>query len=269
MFIQNFVNPNTVQGNTQRLATGAPEPMESGYNNRVTTLASGEEGGNNNIPKPKPDITTLALGEEGGTTYAMHEEGGGGIPDITTRATWEEGGDATTLALGEEGGGIPDISTLALGEEGGNTTSVTLDTQSVKTLKSLGDILGDQDGKLSKQELGSAKQLLTALKQLVGNHPTLNKLIDNSNKLTQNINNGPLGSSTPFEQISMKDLALGGYTNTADDIKTISDADIQRAANDDGDNNPATITFKANILSGGGNTPKTLEDLIRELLGGI
>ena len=73
--------------------------ISGGHDDRVTTLALGEEGG---------EVTTLALGEEGGevTTLALGEEGGG----FTTRAFFEEGGCsieppiATTLALGEEGG---------------------------------------------------------------------------------------------------------------------------------------------------------------------
>ena len=76
----------------------------------------------------EPIATTLALGEEGGddpilTTQALGEEGGDDGPVITTLAIGEEGGDdpiATTLAIGEEGGDDPIVTTLALGEEGGD-----------------------------------------------------------------------------------------------------------------------------------------------------
>ena len=76
----------------------------------------------------EPTATTLALGEEGGeddpilSTQALGEEGGDG-PIFTTLAIGEEGGDdpiATTLAIGEEGGDDPIVTTLALGEEGGD-----------------------------------------------------------------------------------------------------------------------------------------------------
>ena len=73
-----------------------------GVGGRVTTMATGEEGGG---------PTTMATGEEEarGTTFAP--------PPITTMAVAEEA-VFTTLAVGEEGGGTTTLATtLDLGEE--------------------------------------------------------------------------------------------------------------------------------------------------------
>ena len=104
------------------IATTLALGEEGGDDSFVTSRAIGEEGGADD-----PIVTTQALGEEGGdgpivTTLAIGEEGGDD-PIATTQALGEEGGDGpivTTLALGEEGGDGPDITTLAIGEEGGD-----------------------------------------------------------------------------------------------------------------------------------------------------
>ena len=103
---------------------------------KLTTMAVGEEGGDNSTTKAAGEegggkLTTMAVGEEGGdnsTTKAAGEEGGGNATTMavgeegggkwTTMAVGEEGGDnSTTKAVGEEGGGK--LTTMAVGEEGG------------------------------------------------------------------------------------------------------------------------------------------------------
>ncbi len=75
-----------------RYETAASASKAKATDNRMTTLALGEEGGT----KPGTSggrMTTMAVGEEGGGT-------------VTTQALGEEGGGTmTTMALGEEGGG--------------------------------------------------------------------------------------------------------------------------------------------------------------------
>ncbi len=126
-------------------------------NNKMTTMAVGEEGGDC-PPKSKhpylgpPIAYTKAMNEDGGcykprppigppikppvlTTYAMNEEGGGMPPpkDQPPIGPPIKPPIATTQAVGEEGGGImpipicppypqpPQASTEAVGEEGGGT----------------------------------------------------------------------------------------------------------------------------------------------------
>lgn len=69
---------------------GQPEDDDS--EERFTTMAVGEEGGEESPAQQRPrrgDVTTMAIGEEGGEESPETEE-----PHMTTMALGEEGGEA-------------------------------------------------------------------------------------------------------------------------------------------------------------------------------
>ena len=191
----------------------------------ATTLALGEEGGDD------PILTTQALGEEGGvddpiiTTLAIGEEGGDD-PGVTTLAIGEEGGDdpiVTTLAIGEEGGDDPIVTTLAIGEEGGDfgndiLVSIVIpedfkarrQSRLDRVLDRVQDIFGDdavsavrngsQDilikGPLTAKEATRWGRALKRLKRILGSENVLEAL------------NSEIGSGHPFEIPPIADIKV-------------------------------------------------------------